>query len=184
MSKLVIIFPGLGYTTDKPLLYYGVKLAGEVGYRECKKLSYKSDIQAGNNPKEWERLCQDLYRQAELQLSEIDWGLYDDILFISKSIGTIIAAKYAYENNIKNVRHVLYTPLEETYIYPPKEAIAFVGTKDMMYDKVVELSGNAGIPLFVFDDCNHSLETDNVIHNIEIINKIMIKTKEFISKVN
>ena len=32
MSKTAIIFPGIGYHTDKPLLYYSKKLAAESGY--------------------------------------------------------------------------------------------------------------------------------------------------------
>ena len=31
--KLAVIFPGIGYHTDKPLLYYGKKLARESGYQ-------------------------------------------------------------------------------------------------------------------------------------------------------
>ena len=38
--KLAVIFPGIGYHTDKPLLYYGKKLAASYGY-EIVKLSYQ-----------------------------------------------------------------------------------------------------------------------------------------------
>ena len=31
-KKIAVLFPGIGYHTDKPLLYYGKKLAGERGY--------------------------------------------------------------------------------------------------------------------------------------------------------
>ena len=183
-KKIACIFPGIGYTCDKPLLYYSEKLLRALNWDIVRVQYHDLPEKVRGDQEKMHASINLTWEQTKEKLQEIDWTSYSRILFISKSIGTIIAAKYAYENNIKSVRHVLYTPLEETYIYPTKESIAFVGTKDMMYDKVVGLSGNAGIPLFVFDDCNHSLETDNVIHNIEIINKIMIKTKEFISKVN
>ena len=32
MNKLAVIFPGVGYHTDKPLLYYSKKLAFQNGY--------------------------------------------------------------------------------------------------------------------------------------------------------
>ena len=32
MKKLAVIFPGIGYTAEKPLLYYAGKLAKEHGY--------------------------------------------------------------------------------------------------------------------------------------------------------
>ena len=34
MKRLVIVFPGIGYTAEKPLLYYGLNVACECGYRE------------------------------------------------------------------------------------------------------------------------------------------------------
>ena len=39
MAKLAIIFPGIGYTCDKPLLYYAEDLAAQSGY-ECKRIAY------------------------------------------------------------------------------------------------------------------------------------------------
>ena len=32
MKKKAVIFPGVGYTKDKPLLYYAGKIAKELGY--------------------------------------------------------------------------------------------------------------------------------------------------------
>ena len=32
--KLVVCFPGIGYHCDKPLLYYGRRVAESVGYKE------------------------------------------------------------------------------------------------------------------------------------------------------
>ena len=39
-KKLAVFFPGIGYTTDKPLLYYSRKIASEQEY-EIKLLPYK-----------------------------------------------------------------------------------------------------------------------------------------------
>ena len=35
-NKLAVIFPGIGYHTDKPLLYYGKKLAKNMDTRYWK----------------------------------------------------------------------------------------------------------------------------------------------------
>ena len=32
MAKLAVFFPGIGYTVDKPLMYYSRKLAATYGY--------------------------------------------------------------------------------------------------------------------------------------------------------
>ena len=39
-KKLAVFFPGIGYTVDKPLMYYSRKLAAEQGY-EIKLLPYQ-----------------------------------------------------------------------------------------------------------------------------------------------
>ena len=36
MSKLAVIFPGIGYHTDKPLLYFGKKLARNISKKGSK----------------------------------------------------------------------------------------------------------------------------------------------------
>lgn len=40
MKKSNSYFPGLGYTADKPLLYYGLDVAYECGYQDYRKLSF------------------------------------------------------------------------------------------------------------------------------------------------
>ena len=91
--KLAIFFPGIGYHCDKPLLYYSRKLSQECGYKETITLSYSYD--GGNirgNEKKMQQAFESLYVQAEKSLSVIDFNKYDEILFISKSVGTIIAS--------------------------------------------------------------------------------------------
>lgn len=40
MKKLAVFFPRIGYHCDKPLLYYGRKIAEERGFKDCISLSY------------------------------------------------------------------------------------------------------------------------------------------------
>ena len=40
MQKVVLLFPGVGYHTDKPLLFYGRKLAQDYGYEIVIHISY------------------------------------------------------------------------------------------------------------------------------------------------
>ena len=98
--KLAVFFPGIGYHNDKPLLYYSRKLAAEAGF-QCVRVDYNgfaSEIK-GNADKMREAL-ETAYSQTELILSDIDWKSYENIIFISKSIGTVVAARYAKEYDI------------------------------------------------------------------------------------
>ena len=130
------------------------------------------------------KIYKDFYEQTIESLSEVKWNEYEKVVFISKSIGTVIAANYAFENMLTNVKHVFYTPLNDSYKNPPKDGIAFIGTRDQFsnYEEIVDLSENAGILISVFDKCNHSLECEDSIKNIEILNDIMKSTKNYLKE--
>ena len=87
MKKTVVIFPGIGYHADKPLLYYGRKAAAEAGYTDVILISYSysgGDIR-GNREKMREAF-DSIYAQAKEQLDRLLPADSDEILFMSKSI--------------------------------------------------------------------------------------------------
>ena len=187
MRKLAIVFPGIGYTVDKPLMHYSRRLALSLGY-EVKVLPYN-----GFPPKiqgDTDRIMRSFeiaLGQSEEMLAETDLSQYNDILFVGKSIGTIVAAKIASDSPYRNkIRLILYTPLEETFGFSFDQAIAFTGTADPWVGKndsrIPELCEKNGIPCFVIEDGNHSLETDDPIEDIKRLKKIMKKTEKFIKQ--
>lgn len=183
MKKLAVYFPGIGYHCDKPLLYYSRSIACKLGYENYKNMTYT--YSAGNirgNAEKMEEAYKILFSQAETELADIVWNAYDDILFVSKSIGTIIAASYASQYELKGVRHILYTPLEQTYQFVSDNAIGFIGTADPWSDinEIVRLSAKHHIPLTTYEECNHSLECGDTLKNIEIIKDVMRRTGDFI----
>ena len=182
MSKIAVYFPGIGYHCDKPLLYYSRNIACELGYKNYRNISYTYN--AGNirgNEAKMTEAYEALFLQAETELADIDWSEYDDILFVSKSIGTIIAASYAAKYRLKDARHILYTPLAQTYLFPPKHAISFIGTADPWSDtdEIIQLSNANHIPLTVYDGCNHSLESKHTLSDIENLKDIMQRTFDY-----
>lgn len=186
-NKLAIFFPGIGYHCDKPLLYYSRKLADEAGYKSILTLDYSlagSNI-TGNirdDKKKMQQAFHLLYEQAAKQLSSVNWSDYDEILFVSKSIGTVIASAYAQNEHI-SCHQILYTPLYETYLFSPQNAIAFIGTLDPWsnIEKVTDISREQKIPLFLYPDANHSLETKDTLRNIETLRNVMEETKCFLT---
>lgn len=184
MKKLVIVFPGIGYHCDKPLLYYGRAAAHDCGYEECVKISYAYD--GGNirgNAAKMQEAFETLYAQAEKMLERIVFEQYDDILFLSKSVGTVIASAYAKKRGI-NCRHVLYTPLSQTFESGPRNGIAFLGTKDPWSDvrEVISLSEKCGVPIQVYEGANHSLETGDCVDDLDILHNVMVRTKDFLTE--
>lgn len=182
MSKISVYFPGIGYHCDKPLLYYGRSIAYNLGYGDSRNISYT--YKAGNIRGDEEKMkeaYETLFSQAEAALTDIDWSGYDDVLFISKSIGTVIAASNARKYGLNDVKHILYTPLAQTFLFAPANAIAFIGTADpwSSTDEITKLSAANHIPLAVYEGCNHSLECGDPLKNIDILRDVMQRTIDF-----
>ncbi len=183
--RLAVFFPGIGYTVDKPLLHYCRKLAAENGY-ETLNISYSGfpeKIQ-GDREKMTESFRIAL-SQAEKKLSEIDLARYEDILFVGKSIGTIVAAKIASESSVGDrIRFILYTPLDDTFMFPAGEAIAFTGSDDPWVGKeksrISEICREKKIPCHVIIGGNHSLECGETLKDIGNIKTVMEETERFI----
>ncbi len=118
MSRLAVIFPGIGYTADRPLLHFSRRIAAAQGY-EIRIMDYKGfPSKVKGDRKRMEESFDMALRQAEEMLSGIDLAEYEDILFIGKSIGTIVAAKIASERPEKGrIRMILYTPLDDTFTF-------------------------------------------------------------------
>ena len=122
-----------------------------------------------------------LYQSTKKDLSEINWNEYDEILFLSKSIGTDVAATIekdllsSEETKNLNIRQILFTPLEQTFIFHPGNAIGFIGTNDPWCDssEVIRLAKEQNIPMSVYEGANHSLETGDAIKDIENIKDVM-----------
>lgn len=182
MSKIAVYFPGIGYHCDKPLLYYSRNVARELGYENCRNVNYtyKAENIRGNNQKIMEAY-EALFSQTEAELANIIWTEYNDILFVSKSIGTIIAASYAKKYGLKCAKHILYTPLAQTFLFAPDHAVGFIGTADPWsnVDEILRFSETNHIPLTVYEGCNHSLECDDTLKNLEIIKDVMQRSMNF-----
>lgn len=182
MSKIAVCFPGIGYHCDKPLLYYSRSIARKLGYENSRNISYT--YKAGNirgDDAKMKEAYEALFLQTEAALVDIDWAEHDDVLFVSKSIGTIIAASYAQKHGLAHARHVLYTPLAQTFLFAPGDAIGFIGTADPWshVDEIIRLSEKSHIPLSVYEGCNHSLECEDALRNLEVLTDVMQKTMAF-----
>ena len=180
--KLAVVFPGIGYHKDKPLLYYASKLVSGLGY-DIKYIEY-SDMPAKirGNAEMMKKAVLLAYDQSIKQLKDTDLKSYEDIIFIGKSIGTVAMAKYTFDNKI-NARQIWYTPVEATFMFAHEGILAFIGDADPWsdVDNVKKMARDKGVTLYSYPGCNHSLECDDVDKNLVNIRDVMNKTKEYIN---
>lgn len=182
MNKLAVIFPGVGYRTDKPLLYYSKKLAFQNGYEIVEVPYGKFPKGVKGSREKMEKAFFSAVEQAEEILKDVDFSLYDDILFISKSVGTAVSAAYGGKHHLKT-RNIYYTPVEASFQFMTQPGIVFTGTKDSWVDHEAIKEGckKGGFPLHVIEDANHSLETGDVKKDLENLEEIMAVTADYIS---
>ena len=112
----------------------------------------------------------------------MDFSEYDDILFISKSVGTVVASAYAGMHHLKT-RNVYYTPVEASFQFMTQPGIVFTGTADtwVSHKSIRDLCEKGGFPMYVTEDGNHSLETGDVQKDLENLLAIMRTTEGYIA---
>ena len=184
-EKIALIFPGLGYNSDKPLLYYAKRLARSLGYTllEVKygvmpegsredKLWMESCIQKGLLYAD-EVLCKDLEKIRSCK----------KLVCITKSIGSAVAAAWCKKEGLE-ASFVVYTPIPATFAYPMEEALVFHGESDPWFSEedFKSLPSCAGHCLYTFKDANHSLESGDMERDLSALNFVISKTKDFISR--
>lgn len=181
--KRAILFPGIGYHKDKPLLYYSMRLAKEAGY-EITCVDYsgipweKGDLGDPDRMKE-------LFAEAmEKVCSTVDEAVFregDEILFISKSIGTVVAACYAAEKKIK-AKQIYYSPVVSFGTYVQEGGIAFYGDADPLADavEIEKICVSRKIEMYRIEGGNHSLETGDTQADLQKLQDIMKRVKSYI----
>lgn len=184
-EKLAVILPGIGYHKDKPLLYYASRIAQCCGYTAMYIAYHDMPQKIRGDAEMMQKAALLACRQTAEQMESVHPEKYREVLLIGKSIGTVAAAQYAADNNIC-AKQIWYTPLMHTFsITPPPagECIAFLGEDDPWSDvsQLKTAAKQLQMPLYLYPECNHSLECGDIIRNIENLKKIMEITSDFIS---
>ena len=181
-KKIAVIFPGMGYHSDKPLLYFSKRLAREKGY-EVVEAHYEFPFKAKeimNDKVRMKEAFEDAVSQIKEELSGIKFDEYSDVVFIGKSIGTALAA---YFDKVLNVgaRHIVFTPVPQTFEMLKKDAgIVFHGLADPWCKTEIAEAGakELNLELHKIDRANHSLETDSPMEDLVSLQEVMKRVEE------
>ena len=177
MKKIACLFPGIGYTCDKPLLYYSRELLRSRGW-ETVPLSW-----SGLDREQPGEISRTALEQAEKALKAANWDGYDRILFIGKSLGTVVCTEYAARHGLR-CRQILFTPVEDTFRFADRHSVVFHGTVDpwMKTETVRDSCRRLDIPLYEVEGANHSLETGDAEKDIRELRKIIKTVREFMEQ--
>ncbi len=184
MKKLAVIFPGIGYHTDKPLLYYSKRIASNNGF-DVKEVPYGNFPEGVKGSKEkMEQAFHIAMEQTEAMLRDVAFEQYDVVLFISKSVGTAVASAYGKKKGL-HTQNIFYTPVEASLRFMTDPGIVFHGTKDSWVETELLTRGceEKGYRVYLTENGNHSLETGDVLPDIKNLNDIMSVTEEYIKAI-
>ena len=159
MSKnLLVLFPGVRYSVDCPLLYYTRVAYSYAGYEIIAVDDY-----GVKDSGDYGAYADQAVKILVKRLRDTAFDEYDHIVFAEKSIGTVIGLMLADALGLTDVYHIMYTPLEAIYNYiNPDRRI--VGIAAGTNDKHIEIKAlrsackKLEIPLVEIKNTGHRLE--------------------------
>ncbi len=180
-EKRAVLFPGVGYHIDKPLLYHAAKLARERGYEVLAVSHPPLPTGLRGSPEKIQQAIELCLHTAAEQLSGFALEEHDQLLFISKSLGTAVAAACAAQLSL-SPKQVYYTPVENSFRYFRQEGLVFHGTADpwARTEVVKRECERLRLPLYLVEKANHSLETGDTLRDIDTLRLVMARTAQYL----
>lgn len=170
MKKLIVFFPGAGYGLDCPLLYYADFIYETKGFDRI-HMNYQSIL--SNRELSLENKLTKIREYVYEQVKDIDFALYDEVVFLSKSIGAVEAGILAKKIGI-NVVQIFITPIEDAIPYCNADCCVVIGTEDKAYRAYREYCDANCIKALFVEGANHSLEVEGQPHqSIDILKIVM-----------
>ena len=180
-NTLVVLLPGVGYTLDRPLMDYSKKLALELKY-DVLPIEYGFQVarKEFNKEKDFTILLQESVKQFNLAVNKT----YIEIIFIGKSLGTIIQNFLNHEVKEFRVKNIYLTPVNKTYeVGMAENSLVISGTNDPLINKETRINIRKldGVKFIDIEGGDHSLNIkDDIIKSIENLKKVIKLEKEYL----
>lgn len=183
-NSIVILFPGGEGNCDKPLLHYARKATLLSG---CDVLSLEYGFYRANKDYN-EEFFKQTVEEVKEAINKCSCSSYENIYFISKSVGTIIAGEISKVIGYDKVSNLFLTPTINTIPYiENSKCTVVVGTKDKFFPKeyIEKVSNLSSVNLKTINNATHSLEIgDNYIKSLEILGAVAKLCESFVCSEN
>jgi hypothetical protein len=173
-SKLAVILPGQRYTGKAPLLYYPLSIALESGY-DALAVEYGFQRGAAEFVTDKDSLIHIVNETKEAINICLEEKRYSEILFIGKSLGTLVQAYLKNEFKDYLQRHVFLTPLPECIsVIKQTDCMVAAGTNDRAFksEHLAEISGLKNVTLITIEGADHSMEKGNFEEDLRILTEV------------
>ena len=169
-DALMIVLGGQNYEVTKPLLYYTVELGLQSGLDVLAvNYGFIQNPSKTHFPEDFEVL----YHETK---SVIDMALesrHKSLVFVGKSLGTVLIKRLKRDYAHLPHKIIFITPVSPAFDEGDfKEKLILMGTGDTHYDETL-LNKEEESMIIEFDGADHSLETDNVFVNLQILERVL-----------
>jgi hypothetical protein len=191
-EHLGIIFPGVGYSSQMPALYYPTRVLLTLG-ADVLRLDHhyqRPDFQALPDEEKTRWLEADALAVLKAALAI---KAYKRLTFVGKSIGTVALARILFElTTLDNADFIWLTPLlkrngfKEAIARHPHKALFIIGSDDQQYDPVLleQIRASTTGQVLLIEGADHSLEIkDDVAASVRIQERIAIAIERFITPI-
>ncbi len=190
-NTLAIIFPGMGYNVQRPLLHFATNLFIKNKYNVL-HMNYNylaSEVYKGLSDEEKvECIEQEVKKVIDIVLNEKQ---YKEYVLVAKSIGTIpISNELRTRNEFKDAKAIWLTPLlhNASLFGRMKQcqhpSLYVIGDKDPCYmnDRFDELAREDHNNCVLIKGADHSLEDKEVLPSIDNLKVVFEAIDRFISE--
>lgn len=188
-ERLAVLFPGMRYTIDMPLLYYTSRVLVSSG-ADALLVDYRYHLDptfmASSEQDQARRLTADVTAACRAALSQRS---YRDVTIVGKSIGTLAMAHLlSTESKLGTARAVWLTPLlrNENLRAQIKtwrgKSLFMIGTADQDYDEKLlgEVEAATHGKSLVIEGGDHSLEIEgDLFASLQALEKVLRAVRRF-----
>ncbi|MBZ6487956.1 alpha/beta family hydrolase [Priestia aryabhattai] len=161
--RICFMFSGLGYTYEKPLLYYVTMLMLKHGINVVHiHYTYPKELMTKSTDEIADVMMKDIDLVLQDVLSHDD---YQNIIFAGKSIGTIpLIQRMMKDEAYKEAVMLLLTPLltrtelVESLLESTHKGLIVIGTRDHYYNESVYRLKTKKVHIEVIENADHSLD--------------------------
>ncbi len=160
-TGIAVCFPGTGFTCKEALFE---RLASDFSARGYDVVQLDFSHIPFREIESLEEAIAVAQRAVKRQLGSVPFSEYQDTVFLSKSLGTILAAYYERDYAL-HPRHLFLTPLNKTLslVKPESRVISMVlGTQDRFLTgrALASYCEERNFPYFLIEGVNHSLKDE------------------------
>lgn len=181
-DRLAVFLPGHGYTNKAPLLYYSLNIAAESGYDA---LAVEYGYQHSKKIFEFgEESLMHMFKESKEAVGQcLERKPYKELLFIGKSIGTLVQVYLSTQFTEYRQRHVFLTPIPDCIeTIKETDCMVAVGTLDRFFkeEHIEEIKGLKNVKLLVIEGADHRMEKGGYEEDLGVLNEVCDRIYNFI----